>query len=72
MILTRHRRLDLTEILGSNLTDDMPKEIISVEARTRDTDHKDGTPTYHTDSGPDPVPTNIHPFVLTLGTKGGL
>lgn len=72
MILTRHRGLDLTEILGSNLTDRMPEEVNPIEDRTHDIDLLKGIHLADTEPSSHIRPTNIHPFVLVLGTKGGL
>ena len=72
MILTRHRGLDLTEILSSKLTDHLPEEVIPIEARTHDIDIQEGTPSYDTESSSDIPATHLHPFVEVLGTKGGL
>ena len=72
MILTKHRGLDLAEILGNKLTDHLPEDVSSVETRTRDKDLQEETQTYDSEPGSDISGTNAHPFVVVLGTKGGL
>ncbi|MDP7081698.1 MAG: hypothetical protein QF415_17545 [Candidatus Undinarchaeales archaeon] len=72
MILTKHRGLDLAEILDNKLTDHLPEEDISLETRIRGFHLQEGTPPDDTELCSDIHTTHVHPFVVVLGTKGGL